>query len=103
MEYYMVSENNDWEGETWRWYIPANEKNLEDLTALKDTLEEFEEYRIFLTPIKEVIVKDRIENQRVGYMFPHNWGPKSVPELPEGLDEEGIERLFYKGKFWRNG
>lgn len=108
MNYVKFSEINDWEGETWHFWIPA-EGNEEALKALQSALGESEEYELDLTPVPESEVDVLVKHTDSGYMAYHNKLSGALTLTAEdlakiesgdvGSDDDGGEGpLFYKGK-----
>lgn len=92
--YATFIENNDWEGETWKWYIPIA-GNEDALTQLSEVIEAIEDddntpecpYEVDLTPIPEWEVDVLIKHRDTGYLHSHNKlaGKLNLPE--EVLDQ----------------
>lgn len=103
MEYATFTEDNEWEGETWRFYIPVegNETALTELRALVDQTDE--SYHLNLVPIPERDVDARVAApDDNGYMHGHNKlsGRLLVPSLDSlraTLGENWADEAFYKG------
>ena len=76
MNYLCWTEDNDWEGETWHFYIPT-EGNEEALALLKAKLEEFSDnenvsFELSNAPISERDVDVLVDHSGSGYMNEHN-------------------------------
>ena len=108
MNYVTFTEDNDYEGETWRFYIPieGNEKALAELdeglkeAAGEDPYDEFP-YHLDDNPIPEAQVDYLVGNlaDDTGYMPAFN---KLAGQLllPVGLDwssEDNFDDHLYKG------
>lgn len=75
--YVKFIERNEWEGETWRFYIPleGNESALKELeAALRSAGGESsaEYYELSMKPIPESKVDALVEHSGDGYMAYHN-------------------------------
>ncbi len=94
--YATFTEDNDWEGETWRFYIPT-EGNEVALQTLADLVEQAEPYALDLAPLSEPIVDDRVERlaDDTGYLAAHNKLAGTLT-VPEG-DADGLFDTLYKG------
>lgn len=57
--YATFTEDNEWEGEVWRFYIPI-EGNEVALNQLANLVEQAEAYGLSLTPLNEATVDDRV-------------------------------------------
>jgi hypothetical protein len=94
--YATFIEDNEWEGETWRFYIPTDGNEVA-LQTLADLVEQDEPYRLDLTPIDETTVDDRVENlaDDTDYLAAHTklTGTLTVPEV----DREDLLDALYKG------
>lgn len=101
--YAKFTENNEWEGETWHFYIPI-EGNQEALAQLSTELDEIDEepqrYEVDLTPLPEFEVDVLVKHTDCGYMHYHNkltgvlTLPAQVFEDLKDLDNDP----FYKGE-----
>ncbi len=95
--YMRFTEQNEWEGETWNFYIPVegNEKELKKLKKLVDEIEAREQngqYTMGEKLYDEKTVDVLCENSEGGYMSVHN-KLKGLLKLPK----KGKEDPFYKG------
>ncbi len=96
MKYYKFTENNDWEGESWNFYLPLTDEQHQKLTEL--IVEMDETYRLAVKPLDESTVDAKHGKGSTTYMDKHNkCGP--VKELPDKIDWEKDDP-FYKGQFW---
>lgn len=99
-DYVKFTEKNDWEGETWHFYIPT-EGNEDELTGLKEILNEVETgtYELDLTPIPDAEVDVLVKHTDSGYMAYHNKLAGLLmltPEILESFKTAGKDP-FYKG------
>jgi hypothetical protein len=100
-QYAQFIEHNEWEGETWSFWIPldGNENALNNLLVAMDDFNT-ESYELDLAPISESKVDAFVKHADIGYMAAHNkLSGKLV--LPDDLsamlaDEDGKDPL-YKG------
>jgi len=102
MQFVTFIEINDWEGETWRFYIPISETNLPALQVLSPALISRglgDTYKLDLSPVDESYVDKVVEKSRSGYMAYHNKcaGTLRLPEKFFDLSNEDFERALYKG------
>jgi len=99
MHYVKWTEINDWEGETWNFYIPfdGNESDVYLLRVMVIDLKSSYDLRLNLIPEEEVdaLVKHSDGN---GYMPEHNKMKGIIDRTKfENLDADHFESLFYKG------
>lgn len=87
--YVKFTEHNDHEGETWNFYFPYCEKQVEILQNLIDSWEDYCPYS--LSEIEDFKVDVLVEHSDFGYMPQHNKLNKI--NLPENLDADAL----YKG------
>lgn len=98
MKFITMLEHNDWEGETWKFYLPwdGNEAAIEKLIEL---LREDESYTFDRTLLSEKQVDARARRSAHGYMAYHN---KCMGKLDLGvlsaLSEEELFPRIYKGE-----
>lgn len=97
--YVKFTEHNDWEGETWHFYIPiqGNELTLDRIGELINGNEFYELKR------KKEYTEQEVdflcgEEGSTTYMNQHN-KVKSINKLPLVVDFE-IDDPFYKGSPW---
>jgi hypothetical protein len=93
--YATFTEDNGWEGETWRFYVPVegNEHALHELQDLLDGLDD-DSFELDLNPISEEWVASRVALDEGSYIAAHTRleGKLVLPEI--GVeDHEGL----YKG------
>jgi hypothetical protein len=97
--YVTLVEDNDWEGETWRFYLPleGNDGELRKLKRLIDDAGD-ESYTLDLSPIKEEIVDARVKNlsDDTSYMAAHKKfeGTFKCPPSVDDLYKGGIKDFF---------
>ena len=93
--YMTLTEENDWEGETWRFYIESTPENTEKMGRLKGILERFDlpfSVDMELKPQSEVDIM--IKNAGGSYMISDSIGElndkmyKIVVALSEGKNPE---------------
>lgn len=98
--YAKFTEVNDWEGETWHFWLPieGNEDALDALHSVLDT----DEYELDLTPVPEFEVDVLVKHTDTGYMAYHNKLAGTLTLTGDDLekleDTEGKVGFFYKGK-----
>jgi hypothetical protein len=103
MEFVKFTEENDWEGETWRFYLQleGNEEALDELTLLVEKMENWgeESYSLDLDPLEEEEVDILVKHSDSGYMDYHQKveGFLEIPDNANELSEEDLFSLFYKG------
>lgn len=99
MKYYRLKEINDWEGETWNFYIPV-EGNQKEIEKLKKHLVE-DTYILDKKLYEEKDVDFLCENEdNCGYMNQHNKLAGKL-KVPKKMNDD----LLYKGgvkKFMEN-
>lgn len=106
--YAVLTENNEWEGETWRFYIPTH-GNTDALAALKTAIDGMADddddtpsFELDLDPIPAHVVEvlADYDSDDDGYMSRHNRLEGKLVLTPEFLEKlklnEG-DRLLYKG------
>lgn len=73
-DYYRFAEHNEWEGETWYFYIPAegNEEAIEQLRQILEEVELTRVYEISMKKLKEKNVNLYCKETDSGYMSFHN-------------------------------
>lgn len=88
--YARFTEENDWEGETWHFYIPlaGNDRALERLAEL---IENREEYALAREWYSETEVRILVANTETGYMAEHT-RLHGLLAVPDDLDK------IYKGQ-----
>lgn len=106
MKFVTFYENNEWEGETWRFYLQL-EGNEIALAKLKQLFQDFlwvdydskdDEYWIDMKPLSEKVVNSRVKGSDAGYLSAHNKcvGLIDTTRL-ENITEEALAELLYKG------
>ncbi len=100
MSYFKFTEYNDWEGESWNFYIPieGNTIPVEDLKTFIKNFSFEDMYKIDDKPYTEEEVKILCDNTESGYMDFHNRlsGKLILPEL-KVEDCNIVDDPFYKG------
>lgn len=99
-QYYRFTEINDWEGETWHFYIPVKD-NEEAIETLRIFIKDFsfeDMYEISNKRFPENEVDVLCDNSEIGYMAYHNIlsGKLVLPEL-KVKDCHIVDDPFYKG------
>jgi hypothetical protein len=69
--YAKLTEDNDWEGETWYFWIPIEGNEL-TLKQLEGCLTEDDQYEVDMTPVPELEVDILVKHSDVGYLHTHN-------------------------------
>lgn len=92
--YVQFTEVNDWEGETWYFYLPL-EGNAREIGRLAYLIRDSESYDIDFTQLTEEQVDTLVEFGGAGYLYYHNKVEGDLQDLPEELDPENDP--FYKG------
>ena len=97
MNYIKFRENNDWEGETWCFYIPVegNEGAISQLRNKIDDETASGAYSLTTEPIPEEEVDTLVKHAEMGYMAEHNKLAGKL-EVPDVTMVE-MEELLYKG------
>jgi|ERR1044072_3134392 hypothetical protein len=94
-EFYQITEHNDWEGETWKFYLvkDGNEKYID---KLKKAVEKFDEYgdvlEISETLVPEFEVDILVKHADSNYMMSHNKVDKVLD--PKTLVTKNQEKFF---------
>lgn len=103
--YAKFTENNEWEGEEWHFYIPieGNEGALRELLDALESIggeEEDSKYELDLTPIPENEVDILVKHTDSGYMDCHNKLSGVLTFKPDTLEDlKGTDKdPFYKGE-----
>ncbi len=97
-QFIRLRECNNWEGETWNFYIPVtgNEEAIKKLAVL---IENYQEHTLYPIPIGESEIDVLVKNDnRVGYMARYNKleGKLDFTGFPD-KSTNGAEDPFYKG------
>lgn len=90
---YTFTEENEWEGETWHFYIKLTEEDAERFKKALDC-ESCECYTLEDENITEEEAINLSKHSRGGYMATYNY--VGDIKLPKVLDENVLDRL-YKG------
>jgi hypothetical protein len=100
-DYVKFTEENDWEGETWHFYIPVdgNQLTLSVLAAALET-SPIESYTLDLTPIPESEVDTLVKHTEVGYTADHTKLSGVLLLAPDTVDQLSAYDTdpFYKGE-----
>lgn len=90
---YVFKECNDWEGETWRFFVRMTDEQAE---ALREIIKDDESYSLTQSNLSEDKVAEKIADaDGDGYM--PDWQDLGILEkLPEPSDKAADE--FYKGQ-----
>ena len=103
MDCLRLTENNDWEGESWNFYFeatPEKEAALRDLLRMIDELGYSDSYELSDKRFTHDTVKTLIEHANDGdctYMDEHNYvGELTSVPVPSDFAESDP---FYKGSF----
>lgn len=90
--YYKLTEENEWEGETWYHYFLAKDGVLDALEAMWDRLShDFVDLETIDLSDEEATILVNIDE---GYMQPHWFGILDVKKLSEVTESNSV----YKGK-----
>lgn len=96
--FHKFTEVNDSEGETWYFYIPLTDEEIEKIkTTISDDPEEAYALSNETLTEEEVDIIIKHCNDGIGYMAPHN--KCSGINLPDEIDMERDDP-FYKGECW---
>ena len=97
-EFIKLTERNDWEGETWNFYIPIKD-NETAIKKLSELIKKYPSYTLSLLPINENEIDNLIKNDdHTSYMATHNKlsGRLDFKDYPN-KSTNGIDDPFYKG------
>lgn len=104
MEYYLFTENNDWEGEIWNFYIPMTKAHRDAIENLIQSTDEYDcPYTISNFTYTENEVDVIVENaEDEGYMPSDIKCEPINPRLVELFPVLDITQNdpFYKGACW---
>ena len=110
IEYVRFTECNEWEGETWHFYIPLISDLIPKLEQIKTILalpgfKEMcgDEFRLRADPISEKKVMAVVNEQSddCDYMHKHNLVKDiKLPDTIDMTDMEALHDIFYKGDCW---
>lgn len=99
-QYLKLTENNDWEGETWHFFVPV-EGNEEALKLLREKVASFggEEFEVDQRLYPESEVDLLVKNAEVGYLREYYKleGKVLTQKLREIIADEDFTEKFYKG------
>jgi len=95
--YFQFTERNEWEGETFHFYIPLNSEELE---VIREAIENLPAYELSLSALPEEEVDRMLQlSDDNGYMSLHNKCERVDLELIKNTNlDEGDP--FYKGQCW---
>lgn len=101
-KYIRFTERNDWEGETWHFYLeyndPIDEKAAEMIDKKIKAGKNRSSYSIDLKKkYTENEVDNLVKTSRCGYMYFHNKVSRILPEFPKDWETKSADQLFYKG------
>jgi hypothetical protein len=99
MRFVPFTEENDWEGETWTFWLQLD-GNEDELVRLNELTHESETYHLSLNDIESEETVDRmVRRAKVGYMYSDNKvvGRFLCPEVNSKEPVHALEDLFYKG------
>ena len=97
---YKFTENNDWEGEEWEFFVLLADGEHAVLVELLEKVGEYNEsYTLSEETFTEEEVRVLVDNaDEEGYMPSHNYAGRVANPLPEAADFEESDP-FYKGRF----
>lgn len=101
MNFVSFIENNDNEGESWRFWLQydGNKKAIDNLFTLFNTFDDDwmeESYTLDLTPVPEEEVDILVKHTDDGYM-PYENKVVGKLDFPEPEDSESFNDMLYKG------
>lgn len=106
-KYIVWTENNDNEGETWSWYIPATEENLDVVNIIEPLLDKQEAelgespYSVEIREYSEEQLQAILElPDRNGYMAAHTKVNKFEKWPDEDTPLNELDEYFYKGQMF---
>ena len=102
--YRRFVETNDWEGETWTFWLQVD-GNMTALAILGDVLDALNEdlvdveFSLKDDEIDELTVETLVRYGESGYMHQHNKvsGSLSLPECFASMDFDAVTTALYKG------
>jgi hypothetical protein len=105
MNFVKFTEINDYEGETWNFWLQldGNEAELRELQTWLNTFDDDGEiYQLDMTPVPESEVDTLVKHTDSGYMDTHNkiMGKFTCPQPSAAEEEDGylwLNDRFYKG------
>lgn len=109
MNFVKFTENNDWEGESWNFWLQLddNEEEIEKLNQFLTKNDVGEAYELDMTPVSEEEVDTLVKHSRSGYMTYENkvTGAFTMPEYEDDGQEDSAYEFandnFYKGDIER--
>lgn len=100
MNYFRFTEHNEWEGETWHFYIPATDENLKAADGLIALLEDQDlipdAFEVDTSTMTEQDIDALVVHSEVGYMRMHN-KLSGVLDFEAINDSEDVSQALYKG------
>lgn len=94
-EFYHITEHNDWEGETWKFYL-VKEGNEKFMDKLKKAVEKHDEYGDTLEIGDELVPESEVDilvkHATNGYMKTHNKVDKIID--PKVIQTRTAEKFF---------
>ena len=99
--FYKFAERNEWEGETWNFYILITKEERSKLKKLIGKYDWMTSYSVSDDTITEDVINELVRNQSdYGYMAKHN-KIINIKPIPDEIDIDKEGDIFYKGKFWK--
>lgn len=112
MQFVKFTEHNDWEGESWNFWLQldGNESELSKLKSFlaDNELEDNPGYELDMTPVEESEVDAVVKRSGQGYMNYHNkvTGKFTMPVFEASENEDAAwgfaDDNFYKGDIQRS-
>lgn len=99
LSWWRFIEDNDWEGETWYFYLLLTDYEAEYLDKLIDDNQS--PYELYDCKFEENEIDVLVKYSEEGYMPQHNKigrPPKDILKL--SFEEVEEDDPFYKGQFW---
>lgn len=101
MRFVRFVEENEWEGETWTFWLQLD-GNEDELVRLHELLSDQDVYTLDMNDVEAEESVDRIcSRAQCGYYYSDSkvTGRFLCPELPSALTPNGgLDDLFYKGR-----
>jgi len=106
MLYYKFMETNEWEGESWNFYVPMSKEHRDMIASVIESNDDFDSpYIISTTMFTEEQVNDRVSKSKMGYYRYHNKCEPLDEDFIAIMEDGQINLLeedpFYKGKCWK--
>jgi len=101
---YKFTEDNDWEGEEWSWFVRMSEEEHKELTELIAEMEEWDcgtPYSISSDTYDEETVEQYIETSDSGYLDDYADAGTFNGLVPDSSEFEESDP-FHKGQFAEN-